>query len=372
MVVGAGGYTGAELVSVLLGHPLAEVLGVFGSEKRGEGAVRAISSVFPALRGRCDLPLLPASVEGILGLSPDAVFLCTPHEVSHDLAAALLAEDGQAVAPARTPSGLEDSATSPAGSGGGGVAIFDLSGAFRLKDAALYPKHYGFEHRHAALLKQAVYGIPELFRAQLADANLVAVAGCYPTSAILPLWPLARAGAVEAGRRPIVDSVSGVSGAGRHATTANLFCEVSLQPYNVFKHRHGPEIDAYAGTPVVFTPHLGCFGRGILSTIHVDLAAGWDAARVGKVLSAAYEREPFVRLLPAGEWPSVAAVRHTNFCDIGWACDDANGGRHLIIVSAIDNLVKGAAGQAVQCMNARFGMPETAGLLPEQPAGDWS
>lgn len=223
-VVGAGGYTGAELISILLGHPSAEIRGVFGSEKRGEGTPQAISTVFPRLRGRCDLPLLPASIDAITALAPDAVFLCTPHQASHDLAPALAER---------------------------GVAVFDLSAAFRLKDASLYPKHYGFEHLHADWLRKAVFGIPELFRDQLVTADLVAVAGCYPTSAILPLAPLVRAGAIEPGRRPIVDSVSGVSGAGRHATTTNLFCEVSLQPYNVFKHRHNPEIDAYTGTPVV-------------------------------------------------------------------------------------------------------------------------
>ncbi|MBL8747048.1 MAG: N-acetyl-gamma-glutamyl-phosphate reductase [Phycisphaerae bacterium] len=333
-VVGAGGYTGAELVSILLGHPRAEVVGVFGSDRRGEGEPTPLSSVFPSLRRRCDLPLRPASADAIAGSGAEVVFLCTPHAVSHDLAPALLAR---------------------------GMKVFDLSAAFRLKEASLYPKHYGFEHGHAEWLRRAAYGIPELFRREIAQADLVAVAGCYPTSAILPLSPLMRAGAAEEGRRPIVDSVSGVSGAGRHATTANLFCEVSLQPYNVLKHRHNPEIDAYAGAAVVFTPHLGCFDRGILSTMHVDLAPGWDATRVGTALRSAYQMEPFVRLLPAGEWPSIAAARHSNFCDIGWAVDETH--RHLVIVSAIDNLVKGAAGQAVQCMNARFALAETMGLL---------
>jgi N-acetyl-gamma-glutamyl-phosphate reductase len=354
-VVGAGGYTGAELVSILVGHPCAELRGVFGSEKRGEGEPQAISSVFPRLRGRCDLPLVPASVEAIRELGADAVFLCTPHQVSHDLAAGLLGVSATADSARR----LAPLAVAP--------VVFDLSAAFRLKDASLYPRHYGFEHAHRGVLEKAVYGIPELFREQLTEAGLVAVAGCYPTSAILALAPLVRAGAIEPGRRPIVDSVSGVSGAGRHATTANLFCEVSLQPYNVFTHRHTPEIGAYAGTPVIFTPHLGCFDRGILSTMHVDLAAGWNGSRITEALRAAYADEPFVRLLPPGEWPSVAAVRHTNVCDIGWAVDEVN--HHLVIVSAIDNLVKGAAGQAVQCMNARFGMPEPLGLLPEGSVG---
>src|SRR5262249_20255987 len=158
------------------------------------------------------------------------------------------------------------------------------------------------------------------------------------------LAPLVRAGAVEKGRRPIVDSISGVSGAGKTPSPRTHFCEVSVQPYNVMKHRHNPEIDQACGTPVVFTPHLGPYSRGIVSTMHVDLAPGWTGARVGETYKAAYAGEPFVRLLPAGEWPSVQGVERTNFCDIGWAADEAH--RHLIVVSAIDNLVKGAAGQA--------------------------
>lgn len=282
----------------------------------------------------CIVPVRPISVEAVADLKPDAVFLCTPHEASHDLAPALTQR---------------------------GVTVFDLSAAYRLKDAALYPKHYSFEHSHPGWLERAAYGLPELFRDQIRNATLIAVPGCYPTSAILPLAPLVRAGVIEQGRRPIIDSVSGVSGAGRHATVANLFCEVSMKPYNVLKHRHNPEIDAYAGTATVFTPHLGPYDRGILSTIHVDLAPGWTGERARETLTASYMREPFIRLLPAGEWPSVAAVRGTNYCDIALASDDEH--RHLIICSAIDNLVKGAAGQAVQCMNVRFGISETAGLL---------
>jgi N-acetyl-gamma-glutamyl-phosphate reductase len=179
----------------------------------------------------------------------------------------------------------------------------------------------------------------------------------------VPLHPLVEAGAIASDWRPIIDSTSGVSGAGRAAVLKSHFCEVSLQPYNVFAHRHTPEIAEHSGTPVVFTPHLGAFERGILSTIHVKLADGWNASRLSKVFESSYGDEPFVRLLPSGQWPSVAAVRGTNFCDIGWAVDEAN--HHLIIVSAIDNLLKGAAGQAVQCMNARLGLPETAGLLQE-------
>ncbi|MDX2115794.1 MAG: N-acetyl-gamma-glutamyl-phosphate reductase [Planctomycetota bacterium] len=338
-IVGAGGYSGAELLSILLAHPRARITGLFGSDRRAEGPPVRIDEVFPRFRGRCDLPLTAASVDAIAGLAPDAVFLATPHAASHDLAPALAER---------------------------GAVVLDLSAAFRLRDAALYPRHYGFEHAHPRWLAQAVYGLPELFRAQLTNAALIAVPGCYPTSAILPLAPLVRAGAIDPARRPIVDSTSGVSGAGRHATLTTSFCEVSLQPYNVFKHRHTPEIDAYCGTPVIFTPHLGAYDRGILSTIHVDLAQGWTRQRVETLLNDAYARERFVRLLPPDQWPSVAQVRGQNFCDIGWAVDDSTG--HMILVSALDNLVKGAAGQAVQALNARFGLPEWTGLLPAPEA----
>lgn len=335
VIVGAGGYSGAELLTILLGHPSVEVVGLYGSAARG-GAERpqTIDEIFPRFRGRCNLPVTPADAAAIAALRPDAAFLATPHEASVELASPLMKT---------------------------GAVVLDLSAAFRLKDAGLYPKHYGFEHHAPELLKVAPYGLPELFRASLPGAMLIAVPGCYPTSAILPLAPLAGAGVIESGRRPVIDSTSGVSGAGRSLATKSLFCEVSLQPYNVFKHRHQPEIDAYAGLSTVFTPHLGAFDRGILSTIHVDLIKGCGEPSVRDILRRAYGNEPFVRLLPPGSWPSVADVRGTNFCDIALAIDEPN--RHAIIVSALDNLVKGAAGQAVQCFNARFDYPETTALL---------
>ena len=333
-IVGAPGYSGVELATILVRHPSARIAALFGSARRAEGPVPVYADLAPHLRGRLDLPIEPIDVDRLAAAKPDAVFLCTPHEASLELAPELRSR---------------------------GMVVFDLSAAFRLRDRALYPRHYGFEHTQPDLLAGAVYGLPELHRAAIARADLVAVPGCYPTSAIIPLAAITRAGAVRAGTRPIVDSVSGVSGAGRTPTPKTHFCEVSLQPYNVFKHRHNPEIDAYAGTPVVFTPLLGPYDRGIVSTIHVEMADGWTGDRARRMLAEAYGREPFVRLLPAGAWPSVAAVERTNYCDIGLAADDEH--RHLIVVSAIDNLTKGAAGQAVQCMNIRFGLPETAGLL---------
>lgn len=339
-IVGAGGYSGAELVSLLLSHPHAKIVGLFASGRRdnsdGIATATGFADVFPRFRRRVDLPLLPTEIGAVVATGAQAVFLATPHEVSLDL----------------TPKFLD-----------AGLTVFDLSGAFRLGDAALYPRHYGFEHTEPALLSSAIFGLPEFFRDRIATAELVACPGCYPTSAILPLRPLSLAGMVEPGRRPIVDSTSGVSGAGRSASVKSLFCEVSLQPYNVLSHRHNPEIDRYSETPVVFTPHLGAFDRGILSTIHVELARGIDSRAIAAVYERAFAGESFVRLLPPGRWPCVADVRGTNYCDIGWVVDEAN--RHLIVVSAIDNLVKGAAGQAVQCMNVRYGFDERAGILPE-------
>jgi N-acetyl-gamma-glutamyl-phosphate reductase len=332
-IVGAGGYTGAELVEILLAHPAVELVGLFASEKRAASSER-FSDLFPRFAGRVDEVLLPTEVDAIAARHAEVVFLATPHEASLELAPALLAR---------------------------GITVFDLSAAFRLRDAALYPKHYGFPHTHADLLASAVYGLPELFRAALREnPALVAVPGCYPTASILALRPLAEAGALEPGRRAIIDATSGVSGAGRSPSLKVHFCELSLQAYNVLAHRHNPEIDAYVGAPTLFTPHLGAFDRGILATIHADLAPGWSAERVRKLYEARYASERFVQVLPAGRWPSIGAVRGTNLCHLGLAVDEAH--RHVVLSSAIDNLVKGASGQAVQALNCVLGLDEGTAL----------
>jgi N-acetyl-gamma-glutamyl-phosphate reductase len=335
-IVGAAGFAGRELLNILLRHPSASPTALFGSDKRSAEAPPRINDLHPSLESRCNLPVLPASVDAIAATKPHAVFLATPHEASLDLAAGMLALP--------TP-----------------PIVLDLSAAFRLRPASLYPRHYGFEHHHEALLARAVYGLAELNHADIAKAQLIAVPGCYPTSAILPLAPLARAGAIDNTPPVIIDSVSGASGAGRTPTAKTHFSEISLQAYNVFKHRHNPEIDQHAGLSTIFTPHLVEFDRGILSTIHAALRPGWTAQRCRDTLAAAYAGRPFVRLLPPDRWPSVAAVRNTNFCDINLAVDESR--RHLIISSAIDNLVKGAAGQAVQCLNIRLGLSEHTALL---------
>ena len=339
VIVGAAGYTGAELATILLRHPEASIVGLFGSARRAESAPVRMSDLFGQFRGRLDNEVPAYDVSAVNRLHPDAVFLATPHEASVGIAADLR---------------------------GRGHRVFDLSGAFRLPQE-MYPKYYGFEHTEATLLGDAVYGLCELNREQIASASMVAVPGCYATSAILALSPLVRAGAMREGTAAIIDSISGMTGAGRGASVANLFCEVSVRPYGVMTHRHQPEMAIHAGVRVIFTPHVGPYDRGIVSTIHVELAKGFDADRVRGIFERAYKEEPFVRLLPGGTWPSVAGVRHTNYCDIAWAVDEEHG--HLIVCSAIDNLVKGASGQAVQCMNIALGIEETAGLVDEPTSG---
>ena len=338
-IIGASGYSGAELASLLLAHPHVRIAGLFGSGKseKSGGLPPTFDEVFANFRNALQLPVHTSDVDVIARLKPGAVFLCTPHEASLELAPQLLAR---------------------------GLTVFDLSAAFRLRDASAYTTFYGFTHTHTQLLETSVYGLAELHRKQIATANLIAVAGCYPTSIILPLAPLVRAGAIAkkadgSFRRPIIDATSGVSGAGRKAEQRLLFCEVSQQAYGVFKHRHQPEIDAYAGISTYFTPHVGPYERGILSTIHIELSEGWTEQRVRETLHSAYGREPFIHLCKSGVWPAVKDVAHTNRVDIALAVD-ARG--HCIISSAIDNLTKGAAGQAVQCMNIRLGFPETTAL----------
>ncbi len=335
-VVGAAGYTGLELLERLPEHPGVELVAVFGSDRAAD-ATRTVAGEHPRLRGRADLanlPIMAASVEAIAGCGAEAVFLATPHEVSARLAPGLVQE---------------------------GLRVLDLSGAFRLPDPSAYPRHYGFSHEDASVLASAVYGMPELHRDRLPGAALISLPGCYPTASILALRPLVHAGFVRAGTTPIVDAVSGVSGAGRSAKVDNLFCEVSLRAYGLPVHRHEPEIAEHAGTRVVFTPHVAPFDRGILATIHAELESGVDAAAVGRAYAEAYGDEAFVRLLAAGELPSVGAVVRTNFCDLAWLVDEASG--RVRVFSAIDNLVKGASGQAIQAMNAAYGLDETLGLL---------
>jgi len=330
-VVGCSGYTGRELVRLLAGHPAADLAGVFASE-RTAGA--SLGDVFPELRGVCDLTVEPAAVDAIGSCASDVVFLATPHERSAELAWPL----------ART-----------------GATVIDLSGGHRLP-APAYPEHYGFEHPHPEALNAAAYGLPEVTRDRLESAPIVAVAGCYVTAASVPLAALDRAGVLDQRVAPAITAISGVSGAGRPARPHTAFCEVSAQPYAPLAHRHQPEIAMAVGRPVGFVPVLGPYDRGIACTTHAGLADGATVADARSALAEAFAGAPLVRVLPAGEWPSVNAVRHTSFLDVAVAVDEPM--TRVVLCSSLDNLLKGASGQAVQCMNIRLGFPEALGLVP--------
>ncbi|EAA1257184.1 N-acetyl-gamma-glutamyl-phosphate reductase [Salmonella enterica subsp. enterica] len=330
LIVGASGYAGAELVSYVNRHPHMTITALTVSAQSND-AGKLISDLYPQLKGIVDLPLQPMSDVRDFSADVDVVFLATAHEVSHDLAPQFL----QA-----------------------GCVVFDLSGAFRVNDRAFYEKYYGFTHQYPELLEQAVYGLAEWNADKLNTANLIAVPGCYPTAAQLSLKPLIDGGLLDLTQWPVINATSGVSGAGRKAAISNSFCEVSLQPYGVFTHRHQPEIAVHLGAEVIFTPHLGNFPRGILETITCRLKAGVTHAQVADVLQKAYGDKPLVRLYDKGV-PALKNVVGLPFCDIGFAVQ----GEHLIVVATEDNLLKGAAAQAVQCANIRFGFAETQSLI---------
>ncbi|WP_432454769.1 MULTISPECIES: N-acetyl-gamma-glutamyl-phosphate reductase [unclassified Agarivorans] len=331
-IIGASGYTGAELAGYVSRHPQLQLAGLFVSE-RSLDAGKSLSSLHGRLRGIVDAPVQPLIVADIASTfaNVDIVLLATAHEVSHDLAPAFLAA---------------------------GCQVFDLSGAFRVQDAEFYETYYGFTHQYPELLDKAVYGLAEWNAEQIKQTDLVAVAGCYPTASLTALKPLAAAGLIADNSKAVINATSGVSGAGRKASLNSSFCEVSLSPYGVFKHRHQPEIATHLGHPVIFTPHLGNFKRGILATINVILKPGTTPEQVNEAYQQAYAGQQIVRLL-ADEWPSITKVEYTPFIDLAWQQQ----GDDLIVVSAEDNLLKGAASQAIQCLNIRNGFAATTALV---------
>ncbi len=333
VIVGASGYTGAELVRLLLGHPNVDIAAVTADRKAGQ----AIGSVHPQL-AYAGLPdLIP--LESVDWRDKDVAFFCLPHGAAQS-AIAGLAEH---------------------------LKIIDLSADFRLDDAKAYAHWYGRPHLAPDLQKDAVYGLCEIARDAVRTARLVACPGCYPTSAQLPLAPLLKAGLI-ADQGIIIDSKSGLSGAGRTPKEGSLHCESSegVHAYGVASHRHTPEIEQElsraAGRPisVTFTPHLIPMNRGILSTIYANLAGGASAGDLREALAGQYKNDPFVHVMPQGGLPATRHVRGSNMCLIGVFADRVHG--RVILISAIDNLVKGASGQAVQNMNLMCGFSETAAL----------
>jgi len=309
-----------ELVRRLVRHPGAELTAAMASSG---SAARKI----PALARIWDEPVLPLDADELA--ARDAVFLALPETLAAELGPALAAK---------------------------GTRVFDLSGAFRLRESGLRERWY--PHSPAPGVP-VTYGLTERYRTELATAQLVACAGCYPTAAILALQPLAAAGLIEPG--VIIDAKSGVSGAGKTPSERTHFseCHGSIAAYGVFAHRHAAEIEQELAMPVTFVPHLVPLDRGILETIYVRLKPGIAATAIERALSDAYTGSAFVRLT-GPDLPEIKHVAHTNFCDIGWRVGPD--GRQVVIVACIDNLVKGAAGQAIQNFNVAFGFDETAGL----------
>lgn len=335
-ILGASGYTGAELVRLLSHHPDVRIAAVTADRKAGED----YGSVFPHLAG-LGLPAL-VNIDQLDWDRYDLIFCGLPHGTTQEVIASIPRDK----------------------------KVIDLSADFRLRDLAAYEQWYGHAHRAPEMQKEAVFGLTEFYRDEIARARLVACPGCYPTSALLPLAPLAAQKLIETGDI-IIDSKSGVSGAGRGLKEGSLFTEVSeaIHAYGVGSHRHMAEIDQElsraAGSAVIasFTPHLVPMNRGILSTIYVKMTQGIGAAGIHQALAARYAAEPFVRILPMGEVPATRHVRGTNHVLIGVVADRRPG--RAIIVSVIDNLVKGASGQGVQNMNLMLGLDETAGLTQE-------
>lgn len=328
-IVGFRGYSGAELVRLLERHPRVEP---WLMEHRQDAEDR------PRRSGRHGPPRLPATGEAVKAERLAVVFLATPPEVSMELAGAMLAA---------------------------GARVVDLSGAFRLGAAEDYTRWYKQPHTQPELLAEAVYGLPELWRERIRGARLVANPGCYPTAASLAIQPLIRAGVVDRACGIVCDAASGVSGAGRKPSPRTSFCEVTenFSAYSILDHRHVPEILLNCGLEegeLSFTAHLLPVDRGILETIYFHASSLGSAEELMRIYEDRYRGEAFIRLYPAGQTPDLRAVQRTNYCDLGAKLDAGTG--RAVVVAAIDNLVKGAAGQAVQNMNLALGWPETEGL----------
>jgi N-acetyl-gamma-glutamyl-phosphate reductase len=338
-VVGATGYAGFELARLLLRHPQIEKPTFYLRDAHAN--IRCLTELYPQLRGWGEARCQTLSVQALAQSSAQAVFLSTPHEASLELVPALLAAN-------------------PA------LRIVDLSGAFRFRKPETFSEWYKLAAPDAATLAGAVYGLPELYADALPNARLVANPGCYPTSVILGLQPLLEADWINTARGIVCDCKSGVSGAGKEPKRETHFVEVNenFRAYGLFTHRHTPEVEEHTGLAAkdfVFATHLLPVERGILSTLYMWLNPARTADAIESLYRQFFAGKPMVRILPAGRLPELRHVTHTNFCDIGFALDPS--GERLVVVSCLDNLGKGAAGQAVQNLNGMWGYPEMAGLL---------
>ncbi len=333
-IVGATGYTGVELLRLLLHHPEVEVTALTSQKYAGV----PMGQVFPSLAKRVEIKCEELSVEQI-SKKADFVFTALPHKTAMETVPLFYRA---------------------------GKRVVDLSADFRLKDSMVYERWYQ-KHTAPELLGEAVYGLPELHRNKIRSANIVGNPGCYPTGALIGLIPLVKKGLASL-EGMVVDSKSGVSGAGRDVVLESLFCEVNegVKAYKIFAHRHTPEIEqelsllAQKKISVTFVPHLIPMDRGILTTLYVQLTKKMKTEDLLDAFQESYEGEPFIRIYPRGKLPNTKDVRGSNFCDIGITASES--GDRAVIVTAIDNLVKGASGEAIQNMNIMLGYPETMGL----------
>lgn len=332
-VVGASGYAGAELVGLLCKHDHVEISHLVVSENSSSEG-KLFSELHGRFKGVCDLSLKAFSQAWFdqYAADLDVVFFATPHNFSADWAQAFLDAN---------------------------VKVFDLSGGFRLKDANDYPKYYGFEHADTNALAKAIYGLAEWQHDDIANTNLVAVPGCYPTASLLCLKPITSNNLQQENSLVVVNGISGVSGAGRNASLATNFNEVSLKPYNILQHRHQPEISQESHVSVIFNPHLAPYKRGLLSTVTLQLKVGVTSEQVNQAFEDAYGDTPLVRIV--NSWPEIGNVAYTPFADVHWQVDED---KQVVVVScAIDNVLKGASSQAIQCFNISLGLVSEYSLI---------
>jgi N-acetyl-gamma-glutamyl-phosphate reductase len=332
-IVGATGYTGAELIRILLNHPKVKITSLTAKIDKAE----PISKIFPQFKGVFDMECGVFKNVGEVASKVDLVFLAVPHTVALKMVPEFLKK---------------------------GVKVIDLSADYRFDEAKTYEKWYGLKHTYSQLLKKKVYGLPEIYRAQIKKAELIANPGCYPTSVILGAYPLVKMGLAN---EILVNSLSGVSGAGRTADLSLIFSEIegNLKAYKVGIHRHQPEMEEQlskitgSNVKVTFVPHLVPIARGILTTMYIKLTRPTDKNKILQVYKNTYKNEPFAQLLPEMESPQIKMVNGTNKCQISIIIKNDL----AIVITAIDNLIKGASGQAVQNMNLMYGWDETEGLL---------
>ncbi|QCI18044.1 N-acetyl-gamma-glutamyl-phosphate reductase [Buchnera aphidicola (Aphis nasturtii)] len=330
LIVGGSGYSGAELVNYIYHHKFAKIKKIFVS-KDSINIGKLFSDLHPEYTNIINLPF--ESIENFFLIKEhiDAVFLATDHHVSHALVPFFMKYN---------------------------CFVLDLSGAYRMNNVNVYSEYYGFVHLYKNILKKSVYGLAEWNYKKIQKAKLIAVPGCYATCIQLALKPLIEVNVLSKSYIPIINAVSGVSGAGRHPNINNSFCEVSLAPYNIFKHRHTPEMIEKLGIPVIFIPHLGPFSRGIIATITCKLTKNLKLTQIYNIYNDFYKDKSLIRI-HQNTFPSIKGIVKLPFCDIGFTINN----EYLVIITAEDNLLKGAAAQAVQCFNIRFGFSETESII---------